>query len=428
MNVNLKPETGREYASMWFQYPALLVLLIAVLSGCSSMGRDKNEELEPVELVDFKETLKVKRVWSKKLGGGSEALRVALSPAYDGNRVYAASYDGKVSALDSDSGKQIWRTDLDIILSAGPGVGENLLVVAGYDGDLIALNATDGSELWRRNIAGESLAKPVISGESVVVYTNDGRLRVYSTFDGSDRWELEQSLPALTLRGAADPIIVASWVVAGFDNGRLIASELDDGEVIWEAIITPPTGRSDLDRLADVDGAITAVGQDVYASGYQGRVVALAAESGQVLWSRELSGYSGLAADWDNIYVVGDQSEIIALLRRNGSDVWRNTTLTRRGLTAPVAFHTTVVVGDYEGYVHFLSNVDGTLVARERVGTSMISGVPVIAGSYLLIQSESGTLSAFAIPELPRKGNAAEIADQSGDETDPETDLTDDES
>lgn len=398
-----------------------LVTCTLAMSACGIFGGDKDEELEPVELVDIDETLDVRRVWSEKLGGGSEALRVALSPAFDGNRVYAASYDGNVTALDPEDGDRIWRTELDIVLSAGPGIGQNLVVVAGYDGELVALNAEDGSEAWQINTVGESLAKPVISNESVILYTNDGRLRAYSIFDGSERWELDQDLPALTLRGSAAPVVVGNTVIAGFDNGRLVASNLDDGEVIWDAVITPSSGRSDLDRLADVDGALAVVGQDVYASGYQGRVASLAAESGQVLWARELSGYSGLAADWENIYVVADDGEVIALLRRNGSDVWRNNSLLRREPTAPVAFHTTVVVGDLEGYVHFFSNVDGTPVARERVGKGMVSGVPVVAGNRLLVQSESGALSAFAVPEPEPQGDAPEIA---ADENEEDTDST----
>ena len=399
-----------------------LVVVTLAISACGIFGGDKDEELEPIELVDIDETLDVRRVWSEKLGGGSEALRVALSPAFDGNRIYAASYDGNVSALDPENGDRIWRTELDIVLSAGPGIGENLVVVAGYDGELVALSAEDGSETWRINTLGESLAKPVISGDTVILYTNDGRLRAYSIFDGDLRWELDQELPALTLRGSAAPVIVGSSVIAGFDNGRLVASSLDDGEVIWDAVITPSTGRSDLERLADVDGALAVVGQDVYASGYQGRVASLAAESGQVLWARELSGYSGLAADWENIYVIADDGEVVALLRRNGDDVWRNTSLLRREPTAPVAFHTTVVVGDLEGYVHFFSNVDGTPVARERVGKGMVSGVPVVAGNRLLVQSESGALSAFAVPEPEPQGDAPPIAIEATEEAEEDTD------
>ena len=396
-------------------------LVALTLSACGIFGEKEDEALLPIELVDIEETLDVRRVWSAKLGGGSEALRVALSPAYDGNRVYAASFDGNVTAYDPINGDRLWRTELDMTLSAGPGVGAGLVIVSGYDGELIALNAEDGSEAWRVNTVGESLARPVISGDSVIHYTNDGRLRVYSTFDGDEQWEFSQDLPALTLRGSSTPVVVNNTVIAGFDNGRLIASDLDAGELLWDAVITPATGRSDLDRLADVDGALAVVGQDVYASGYQGRVASLAAESGQVLWARELSGYSGLAADWENIYVIADDGEVIALLRRNGNDVWRNASLLRREPTTPVAFHTTVVVGDLEGYVHFFSSEDGAPVARERVGKGMVSGEPVVAGDRLLVQSESGTLYAFAVrePEPPE-----EPADAAAPENDADVDST----
>jgi outer membrane protein assembly factor BamB len=396
----------------WSPLRLVAIWLLGAMSiaGCALFGGDE-EELQPTELLKFKQTLEVKRLWSTKVGDGTEFLRIALSPAGDGNRIYAASYDGKVSAYDPEDGKRIWRTEVDAILSSGPGVGEGLVVVAGYDGDLIALSAEDGAELWRKNIAGESLARPMVKDDAVVVYTIDGRLRVFSAFDGAERWALEQTLPALTLRGSAAPIIVGTTIVAGFDNGRLLAISLSDGSELWQAILTPPTGRSDLDRLADVDGAMAAVGQDVYATGYHGRVASLAVESGQVLWAREISGLPGLAADWNNIYLIGEEGELLALRRRNGEDIWRQEALIRREPTAPVALGTAVVVGDFEGYVHFFNNFDGRPVARVRVGKGMISHAPVVIGGRLFVQSESGTLSAFTIPVPEAEPDAADAPD-----------------
>ncbi|MGI9262833.1 MAG: outer membrane protein assembly factor BamB, partial [Woeseiaceae bacterium] len=308
----------------WFglkRWLSLMVAIIAIaLSGCGIFGDDDDEELTPAELLEFEETLDVRRIWSQKVGKGSEFLRIGLAPAGDGNRIYAASYDGNVSAYDPDSGKRIWRVETDTVLSAGPGVGADVVVVAGYDGDLIALQTADGAEIWRINISGETLARPIVRNGEVVVYTIDGRLRVYSLFDGSQSWALEQSLPALTQRGSATPIVVGTSIVSGFDNGRLIASSLSDGTTLWEAILTPPAGRSDLDRLADIDGSMAAVGQDIYASGYNGRIASIAAESGELLWDREISTHVGLTADWNNIYAVGDFGELIALLRQNGTD------------------------------------------------------------------------------------------------------------
>ena len=411
----------REFACRWLlslRRCAICLLAALSIAGCSLFGGDDDEELQPTELVDFKQTLDVRRLWSAKLGDGTEFLRIALSPAGDGNRIYAASYDGKVSAYDPKNGKRIWRSEVDVELSAGPGVGEGVVVVAGYDGDLIALDADDGVELWRVNILGESLARPLIKDDAVVAYTIDGRIRVFSIFDGSERWSLEQSLPALTLRGSAPPIVVGTSVIAGFDNGRLQAISLSDGSAQWESILTPPSGRSDLDRLADIDGTMAAVGQDVYASGYQGRVAALAAESGQILWAREISGLPGLTADWNNIYLVGDEGEILALLRRNGDDIWRQESLIRREPTAPVAFSTAVVVGDFEGYVHFFNNFDGRPVARVRVGKGLISHAPVVIGGQLYVQSESGKLQVYGVPApKPTQQSADDAAEVSSDET-----------
>ncbi len=371
--------------------------LTCVLSACSIFGGDKDEELEPLELVDIEQTLDVRKVWSEKLGKGTESLRIGLNPSGDGNRIYAASYDGNVSAFNPENGDRVWQTELELNLSAGPGVGEGIVVVAGYDGDLVALDADDGSEQWRINIVSETLAKPAIADSSVVVYSIDGRLRVYSALDGRELWSLARDVPALTQRGSSSPIITGNTVIAGSDNGRLLAVDLDDGIIEWEAVLTPVSGRSDLDRLADIDGDMAIVGQDIYAVGYNGRLASLAAESGQLLWTREISSPSGVAVDWNNVYTVGDGGEVLALLRRSGDDVWRQESLLRREPTRPVAFNTSVVVGDFEGYVHFFNNFDGRPVARERVGQGMISGAPVVMGDKLFVQSEDGELATFMV-------------------------------
>lgn len=369
-----------------------------LLSGCGLFGGEDDEELEPTELLDFEETLPVKRVWSTKVGKGTEFLRLALLPGGDGARVYAASYDGNVVALDAETGRREWQADVDTELTAGPAVGDGVVVVISRDGDAICLRADTGAEVWRVDLEGESVAVPAIRSDTVVVKTIDGILRGLSVADGSTLWSLEHSPPALTLRGSAQPMIIGSTVIAGFDNGRLIAVNLIDGTTEWEQMLSPPTGRSDLDRLSDVDGALAAVGQDVYAAGYQGRVAALASESGQILWSRELSSYAGIGAEWDRVYTLTAEGELVAMIRRNGADAWRQTALIRREPTPPVPFNTAVAVGDFEGYVHFFDSSDGRPVARERVGKGMVSVKPVVIAGRLYVQSESGQLTAFEVP------------------------------
>ena len=189
-----------------------LLTAAMVLSACSVFGNDEKKELEPKELTKITTKVNIKRVWSANIGGNAEFLRVALQPAGDGTRIYAASVDGNVVALNPASGKEHWRTKLDIELSAGPGVGESLVVVAGSDGHLIALDADTGDERWRADITGESLARPVIKDNVVIVLTIDNRLRALSAFDGSERWIFEQSTPLLTMRGSATPAVIGATV------------------------------------------------------------------------------------------------------------------------------------------------------------------------------------------------------------------------
>ncbi len=389
----------------------LLATVALVLSSCGIFGGDDDEELKPAELLKFSSKVSIKQLWSVKLGGDSEFLRVALQPVGDGHRIYAASRDGNVSAFDPETGKQLWRTKLDTDLSAGPGVGDDLVAVVTTDGYVVVLGASNGLENWRTYVAGESLATPLVRGDLVIVQTVDNRLRAFSAFGGASRWTIEQSTPLLTMRGTATPVAAGANVVAGFDNGRVVAVDLASGTVEWETLLSPPTGRSDLDRLADVDGAMAVVGQDIYAAGYHGRIAAIAAESGQVLWAREISSYTGVSADWNNLYTVQDGGEVIALTRRNGAEVWRQDALLRREPTLPVSFATTVAVGDFEGYVHFFSNVNGEPVARVRVGSNAISSGPVVVANRLYVQSDSGTLAAFVVNDPVRKRDAPDIAD-----------------
>lgn len=387
-----------------------LIAATSLLAACGLFG-DKDDELEPMELVDFDPTVKIKKIWSAKLGDDAEFLRVALRPAGDGSRIYAASYNGNVSAFEPESGKRLWETELDIELSAGPGVGEGHVVVTAKDGFVVALDAATGEEKWRADVSGESLARPLVKGETVIVQTIDNRVEALSLFDGRSRWTVVQSAPVLTMRGSASPVAVGTTVIAGFDSGRVAAIDLDTGTILWESLVSPPQGRSDLDRLSDIDGEIAVVAQDVYVAGYQGRLGSLASESGQVLWSREISSFEGVAADWNSVYTVRDDGEIIAMTRRTGAESWRNASLLRREPTLPVPFNTNVVVGDFEGYLHFFSNIDGEPVARVRLGGKGISNAPLVIANRLYVQSDGGDLAAYVVVDDRPQRTQPDIAE-----------------
>ena len=379
-----------------------LAIAALVLSGCSWFGK-KDEELEPAELVDIETTLDVRKLWSVKLGDEAEFLRVMLRPAGDGNRIYAASRDGNVVAVDAESGKTYWEVELEQTLSAGPSVGNGMVIVGSADGLLIVLDVADGTERWRAELGGEVLSPALIADEVVIVSTIDNRLRALRRFDGGEAWSVEKQTPPLTMRGSAMPAVAGNSVVAGFDNGRLMAVDAESGDVLWESVLAPPSGRSDLERLSDIDGQISVVGQDVYAAGYQGKLASVAAESGQVLWARDISTYVGVAADWTSVYTTNEIGEIVCLARRNGQENWRQDSLLRREPTLPTPFNTSVVVGDLEGYLHFFNKFDGEPVARLRQGSAAISAPPTVIGDRLYVQSDGGTIAAYAVrqPDTP---------------------------
>lgn len=371
----------------------------ALLSGCGVLGRNKSTFEPPAELTSIEQTLEVKRLWSAKVGRGSGGLRMGLRPSTDGMRVYAGSHDGRAAALDAETGRAIWSVNTDLPLSAGPGYGQGALAFGTSNGRLLLLDAETGDERWSVPVGAEVLAAPAVGRDVIAVRTTDGRLRGFSLLDGRELWAVSQSQPPLIVRGDTHPIIAGSLVVAGFDNGRIGAYRLENGDPVWELPIGAPAGRTELDRLVDIAGDMQVVGNDVYAVGYQGRVVAADLNTGLVLWTQELSSLAGLGVDQLRAYVTSDVSYVVALSRLNGQQQWSQEALRLRDLTAPTRFRNAVVVGDLEGYVHWLDVNDGSIVARHRADSSRIMEAPIIVGSSLVVQSEDGRVVAYGVVE-----------------------------
>lgn len=369
-------------------------VLIAVTAGC---GRDNDSGEAPAELVSFDERLEVRRLWSSRVGGSAERLRLGLSPATDGARIFAASHGGDVAAFDLENGRRSWSSQTDLPLSAGPAYGAGVVALGTTDGELIALEADTGSELWRQAVGAEVLAPPAIGGEVVALRTVDGRLRGYSSLDGRELWTVVQTVPALTMRGNTAPYVAGSSVVAGFDNGRLGAYQLSSGDVLWEFAVAAPSGRTELDRLVDISAGLQVAGNDVFAVGYHGRAIGVALENGVVLWQQELSSYAGLGVDVSSVYVTDEFSELVALERGSGTPRWRQDALRLRDVTAPAAFGNTIVVGDFEGFLHWIDPGDGSFLARERAASNRITSAPLVVGRNMIVQSEDGTVAAYTV-------------------------------
>ncbi len=369
-----------------------LLLAVAFAAGCAG-GKDNSAP--PAPLKDFKPSLEVHELWSTKVGGGSERLRLGLEPSTNGRAVFAAGHDGRIEALDAKTGKRLWRVDTKLPFSAGPAYADGMLAVGTTDGDLLAFDAKTGTQRWRRSVGAEILAPPAIGSGVVVLRTVDGRLRAYSADDGKDLWSAEQTMPSLILRGETAPKIANGIVVAGFDNGHLAAYRLQTGETLWDLAIATPTGRNELARLVDISAGLDIVGNNVFAVGYQGRAVAVDLTTGLVLWQQDMSSFAGLDVDENNVYVTNAVGNVIALSRRAGAPVWRQEALKNRNVTGPTRFGNAVVVGDLEGYLHWLSVDDGHFVARVRAAHARITSAPVIVADSIVVQAEDGSVAAF---------------------------------
>lgn len=375
----------------------ILIMTSIVLGGCGALGGGKDNIEPPAELLPIEATLDVERLWRAKVGDKTERLRLGLQPSTDGARIFAASYDGRVAAFDAATGRREWAVDTELPLSAGPSHGGGVLALGSADGDLIALNAADGTELWRVAVGSEVLAPPAVSANLVVYRTVDGRLRGASLRDGATLWSVEQTLPALTVRGNTAPYLAGQVVVCGFDNGRLGAYELSNGDPIWELTIAAPTGRNELERLVDISAGVQVVGNDVYSAGYQGRAVSVDLRNGIVIWQQEMSSFAGLGADINNVYVTTDVDAVVALDRQAGNQLWNQDVLRLRDLTAPARHRAAVVVGDYEGYLHWLSPDDGHFLGRVRAASGRIVGPPLVVGLNVFVQGEDGTVAAYTV-------------------------------
>ncbi len=373
--------------------PVLGLLLGAALLVLAACDNDKEVD-PPAELVDLTPKIEIQRVWTSSVAG-SEHLRLGLRPASDGAHLYVAGHDGDIRALDIGNGKDVWRTRTDLRLSGGPGVGGGYVVAGSSEGDVVALNAADGKELWRIRVGGEVLAPPAVSGSVVVVRTVDGRLHGLNAADGSDLWLNEQNVPRLTLRGTAPPVIVDEAVICGFDNGKVVAVNLSDGAVLWETPVAPSSGRTELERLVDIDSAVHIVGKDIFVVGFQGRAAMLALESGQIWWSRDVSSERGLAIGSDRVYIASATGDVLALGRRDGAPAWEQKVLHQRGLSGPALEGGTVVVADFEGHVHWLDANTGELLARMGTDGKRVSNAPVVVNGLVIVQTDSGMVRAF---------------------------------
>lgn len=384
-----------------FLLPLLSLSFVATLSACSWIKGDDSNIAPPAELVDIAHPVSVTTVWSRDLGAGAGKRFLKLDAGVADAVIYATDRKGHVYALQKDTGRELWETKLKLDISAGVGVGDGLVLVGTSKGELIALAKDTGKQQWTASLSSEILAPPAVDLGVVVAQTVDGKVFALATADGKPLWQQERNEPALSLRGTSAPLAIGGIVLTGFANGKLSAFQLKDGHMLWEIPVAEPHGRSEIERLVDVDVQPVVVGKHMYAAAYQGKMLAFDLESGHILWSRDVSTYTGLDADASNIYVTDDKDTVMALDMNSGATVWKQEQLHGRRLSAPTVSGDALAVGDFEGYVHWLSRADGHFIARSRPSRDAILSKPVASGNDLYIYSQDGTLTALRLSAQP---------------------------
>ncbi len=380
---------------------AATALAVALLSGCSTVknlldGRGKDKSADPTPLVQITPSANVSKLWSASVGKGEEKLGIGQHPVIADGRVYAAAGNGGVSAFDLRSGQSAWRYDSELPLTGGPGAGDGLVVVGSLEGDVIALDAASGAEKWKSKVANEVIAAPAVGGGMVFVHSNDGRVTALDAATGERRWFYSADVPALTVRGIGGITVGPGILFVGNVNGTLTALSMTDGGVVWTTPVAQPDGRSELERMADVDGAPVLDNTTLYATSYKNHTVAIDGPSGQIMWDRENGGPRGLGVSNSAVVVTDPTGNVVGLDKNSGGSLWQQSALKYRNVSAPAVQGDFAVVGDYDGVVHWLRLADGAFAARSEVGGA-VTGQPVVSDGVVVVQTVEGQLVAFSV-------------------------------
>lgn len=373
------------------------VALAAGLTGCQTVSGwfgSSRPVQKPAELVVFTPTAQPRVLWQASVGAADKAV---FSPGINGNAVFAAGAAGQIAGYQANTGAALGAFNAGERLAGGVGAGATLIAVSSLQGEILGFDRT-GKLRWRSAVGGEVLSAPVIDGALVVARTSDGRIFGLDAADGRRRWVYQRSTPALSVRSHTGVVVERGAVFAGFPGGRLVALNASNGAVGWEGVVALPKGTTELERVADVTGLPVVDGRQACAVAFQGRVACFDVQTGQSLWARDLSSYAGLAADSRNLYVTDDRNAVVALDKSTGASLWKQDKLAGRGVSAPVAMGRFVVVGDYQGYLHFLSRDDGAFAARLATDGSPIVAPPVAVdlGTFV-VQTRNGGVYAVTL-------------------------------
>ncbi|WP_434359108.1 outer membrane protein assembly factor BamB [Parasalinivibrio latis] len=375
-----------------------LLLALGVLAGCAS----EEEAVQMAPLPVVKSEFAPKQIWQHQIGDGVGQYFSRLSPAVGYDKIFAADRDGKVYALNSETGKKLWEVNLGeenpALLSGGLTLSYGKVFIGSENGYVIALDEETGETKWKTQVNGEVLAKPLADEGMVVVNTSRGTLVALDAETGEQKWRIGNEVPNLTLRGDSAPVTVGGGVFWGMANGRLGAALMNSGQVLWQIPVGSPKGATEIDRLVDVDSTPVISGDRLYVLGYNGHLFAMDLRSGQPVWKRNYSAYNDFFVAGNRIFLTTDKDHVVAIDARSGTELWENKDLQYRLLTAPVAISGYIVVGDAEGYLHWLDPDTGEFVAQQQINNSGLAVAPVRVDDGYLVMDREGDLRKLQIP------------------------------
>jgi len=372
------------------------LLSSVLLASCSLFGGD-DKDLKPAKLFKFEEKIGLRELWSANVGSNSKKFWTKLQPAASQDSLFLSDHSGTVTALDAQTGKRRWTADIDAAVSGGVGYGSGLVLLGTIEGQIFALSAEDGSVLWTSSVSSEVLSSPVANDQIVVVQSADNQLFALDATTGENLWQHDAGAPILSIRGTSSALLSNNMVIAAFDSAKLIAFNAQHGALMWETRLSLPQGRTELERMVDIDGRPLLVGDIVYSVSYQGRLGALTRGTGRNLWFQDSSSHHSPAYSDGKLYVTESDDTVRGFQAGSGQVIWSNDQLRFRELTGPAKFGDSIAVADAKGYLHLLDAQNGNFVGRTKVDSSGISVPLLVIDNILVTQANDGSVSAYKI-------------------------------
>jgi outer membrane protein assembly factor BamB len=360
-----------------------------LLGGCSWFGslfgpeRPKPKDLEPIAAP-----MTVQRVWNQSIG----KVEFPLTVAVNGEVLTVAASDGTVLALEAASGRTLWRTNVGAAISAGVGSDGTIASVVTRDGALVALEG--GQVKWKKPLGVRVATAPLVAGKRIFVLGVDRSVHAFDAADGLKLWQAQRPGDPLMLQQTGVLAAFKDTLVVG-QGPRMAGMDPSTGTLRWEAPLGSPRGANEVERLADLVGPVVRVGDLVCARSFQAAVGCVDAQLGNVAWSKTVGGTDGIGGDADLLFGADASDRITAWRTPTGDIAWTSETLMFRGLGAPAAIGQSVVVGDLDGTLHWLSRAQGTAQARLTTDGSAVSTPPVAVGGVLVVVTRGGGVFAF---------------------------------